>query len=341
MRIVVIMLIVILLQILACSFTSLQEPLRHIRNNDYEKARQALEKLKVTRPGNARVHYLLGDIYGHFDRYQDMMREFKAAKKYNLGYESNVEYSVDYYWTENFNKGMTELKEHNYNLAIRYFKNAIFLRPQKFEPYIGIGKSYFYVDSLTKAQEAFETAIGMKKDWQLMYNLAEICFRLKDYKKCISLCNDILERNVDPNILEKNVGHKQTLLKRAYSHEALGRNENAISDFKKYLSTNPEKDIYIHLSLLYEKNRNFSEALKVLNQAFSLPGDKLIIAQLGGRISFEGQLYFDMIKWYSYILNEEPNNVEALNNLMIAFQALGQKDKLAEIKSRIEGGSIN
>jgi len=332
MRIVVILLLTFLLQIFSCSFSSLQEPIRHIRNNDHEKARQSLEKLKVKKPGDARVHYLLGDTYGRLDRYQDMMREFNAAKKYNLGFESKIAYSIDCFWTDNYNEGMSKLTERDYHSAIRPFKNAIFLRSQKIEPYTGIGQCYFHVDSLTKAREAYESAIVLKDDWEFKYNLAEIYFRLEEYEKCISLCDDILVANV---------GHKQTLLRRAYSNEALHRDDKAISDFIKYLLSNPERDIYIHLSLLYEKNKKFSEALMVLNRAFSLQGEKLSIARLGGKISFRGNFYYDMMKWYSYILNEAPNDVEALNNLMIAYQALGQKDKLAEIKSRIESGSIN
>jgi tetratricopeptide (TPR) repeat protein len=135
----------------------------------------------------------------------------------------------------------------------------------------------------------------------LKFLTAEKLFNERKYNECINVLNEIFK--IDPMDLESNL-----LLGKVYL--ARGENENAINQFQKVLTINPDSAVTIYwLGLSYVRSGDFETAFPLLKQAESLdenfPEPKLTIAELylrtGKRV--EGIKMLEMLieKWPDFV----------------------------------------
>jgi tetratricopeptide (TPR) repeat protein len=135
----------------------------------------------------------------------------------------------------------------------------------------------------------------------LKFQTAEKLFNERKYNECINVLNEIFK--IDPMDLESNL-----LLGKVYL--ARGENENAINQFQKVLTINPDSAVATYwLGLSYVRSGDFETAFPLLKHAESLddnfPEPKLTIAELylrtGKRV--EGIKMLEMLieKWPEFV----------------------------------------
>lgn len=147
-------------------------------------------------------------------------------------------------------------------------------------------------------------------------------FKDKEWEKAIDAFSRILEKITDDAGLYNNL---------ALSYSYIGEFEQAEKFFLKAISIDSKKpEIYINLSDLYFKQRNFADALDLLNTAtYELP-DNLILKHFLARVYMEDARLDLAIDELDRILEDEPENYDAYYDLGRVYFELGNYDLAIE-----------
>lgn len=158
----------------------------------------------------------------------------------------------------------------DYDQAINYFKNVIFLEPNEIRAHGNIGEISKKLKKYDEAIKAFQKVLEINpNEYRALDNLAEIYYKINDYKNCQIYLNkfDAAISKINPVLLSER---KKQEIERAKGRHlnyklALGSKEKTILDdikviistgdysFQEAIRTKIENDPDTTLSLLLEK----------------------------------------------------------------------------------------
>ena len=143
-------------------------------------------------------------------------------------------------------------------------------------------------------------------------------FKKKEYEKAIDAFSQILETVHDNAELYNNL---------ALCYANISESEQAEKYYLKAISINPKlPQIYINLADLYFKQRNFADAIDLLQSAsYEIPED-LVIAHYLARVYMEDARLDLAIDELNKILEEQPENYDAYYDLARVYFELGNYD---------------
>lgn len=143
-------------------------------------------------------------------------------------------------------------------------------------------------------------------------------FQNKEYEKAIDAFSQILETVHDNAELYNNL---------ALSYSCIGESEQAEKYYLKALSINPKlAQVYINLADLYFKQRNFADAVDLLQTgSFEIP-DNLLITHYLARVYMEDSRLDLAIDELNKILEQQPENYDAYYDLARVYFELGNYD---------------
>lgn len=147
-------------------------------------------------------------------------------------------------------------------------------------------------------------------------------FKNKEWEKAIDAFSQILEKVSDNAELYNNL---------ALSYYYIGEQEQAEKFFLKALGINHKlAEVYINLADLYFKQRNFSDAIDLLQTGtYELP-ENLIIKHYLARVYMEDARLDLAIDELDKILEEQPENYDAYYDLGRVYLELGNYDLAIE-----------
>lgn len=169
-----------------------------------------------------------------------------------------------------YETGIKNLEEKNYTEAIGNFQDAVKEEDRTVESWRGIGVAWTEQKVYDKAQEAFETALGlvrssgqaMEKDLYLY--LADAQYHQEDYEGCLETCNTLLEgsREKDGYFLRGS----------AYLH--LKEYSQAEEDFSRVIEGSEDYQDYLDIFMVYRECGLNADGSGYLEQAAEIrPGD--------------------------------------------------------------------
>jgi len=143
-------------------------------------------------------------------------------------------------------------------------------------------------------------------------------FQNKEYEKAIDAFSRILEKVTDNAELYNNL---------ALCYSYVGEIEQAERFYLKALAINPKlPQVYINLADLYFKQRNFTDAIDLLQRAsFEMP-ENLVISHYLARVYMEDARLDLAIDELNKILEEQPENYDAYYDLARVYFELGNYD---------------
>lgn len=169
-----------------------------------------------------------------------------------------------------YETGKENLEQQNYTQAIENFQDAVEEDDHAVESWRGIGVAWTEQGIYDKAQEAFETALGltggsgraMRKDLYLY--MADAQYHQGDYQGCMETCNELLKssRGKDAYFLRGS----------AYLH--LKEYNRADSDFARVISGSKNYEDYMDIYMVYRSCGLNADGSGYLEEALDIePGN--------------------------------------------------------------------
>jgi tetratricopeptide (TPR) repeat protein len=272
-----------------------------LKNPDYNRVIELLEKAKTDYPDDAEIWFLLGKVYGIKHREKDMMGAFAQADKLGLKGKEKEEMTkiIRESWFTTFNQGV------EYGNQVKRVDRYADLLSGDWSKY------QTYCDSL-------ETIAS--KSSNLTYNW-KVCTSSKDLpleQLKQSLYQKALEQYELAMLLDST--RYEPFVNGAFTSTRLGDKEKALGYFKKAYELKPDDPEVLgnYFSILLQ-NKKYDEALKVSDQILKIDPDntdvlfnRAIIMDNLGRTE-------ETMKLYDEILQKAPDSKDVYFNRGLLF----------------------
>ncbi|MEO6219452.1 MAG: tetratricopeptide repeat protein [Ginsengibacter sp.] len=247
--------------------------------------------------------------------------------------------SASYY----FKKGIEEKNAKRFALAEKNLNKSIEFSPEYVEAYVENGKVNLEMRKISDAQKNFTKAYELEpSNPEVIKELAQLYFNNRQFQKAIELaqkCNTCTDadRILGMSYYQtEDYGKAQNYLLRAIAKNdkdaesayTLGRTyleleneQNAIPQFKKAITIEPSRNVWMYeLGLIHYNQNDFKNALKYFNMAADAGYTKAndFYENYGFAQVYTGDAQ-NGVKTLTEVLNKKPNNKELLNNIANAM----------------------
>ena len=329
-----------------------------VKPPDYKNAITQLDKEMQANPNNPETYFLLGYIHYQQGKYEKMVENFKLAREHNLD-PINIKdmgEMEEKAWGDIFSKGVNLANQDSSEEALKWFKLAISIKPEKYDGYLNYCVTSAKMDKITEALPYCDKAYQlMPEDGNVQNIYAFVLVNAKQYDKALGIYNKILER--DPTNIN-------ALTNLAMIYGQKGDDSNAMQVYNKILQVDPEqKDTYFNRGLVFMKQAQaYYEQMKQANDALAAdPQNKTLEAKVRQLLAEQKEIYhkaeldfakamelepndneargylggslFHQEKWdealqvFEKLVSLDPNNKEAWNYLAVLYTKKGMKEK--------------
>ena len=316
-----------LFAISGCAASRLQNTEVYIRQQNWQDARMALEEVTQLNPKDGEAHLLLAEVYGELDRIPQMNATLGRIRSLSPKYEGAANYLASKYWIRNYKLGNLRFEERIYSEAVIHFHLAVQIDSTNDTGWQRLGDALFMRGSYGNAQKAYTAALKLDpRSLAMKHNLAQIYFLQKKYRDAVRLCDEILARD------ESDF---DALLRRAYSSEALGAFDEAKTDYLAAVTQMPSAQLLTDFALLHFKNEDYETAITLFEEALEFSPNNPLLYKYLGEANWRIRDYQAMAGWYRKIVEVRPDALTGWKNLAVAYEALDQKEHLAQARHYI------
>lgn len=309
---------------LGCATGRLQNIDVLMRQQNWSAAKTALEETVQRNPRDGEAHLLLAEVYAELGQVSQMQTVLARLRNFSPRYHADADYLTQKYWIQNFNLGNVRFDERLFNEAVICFLRTTQLDSSNLNGWQRYGDALFKARRFDEAEGAYRNALALSPyNAFIKNNLAEIYFIWKSYDQTIRLCNEILE--LDENDVD-------ALQRRAYSYEATGKFKASEDDFLEVALLQPSARLLADFGLLYFNEGDYVRAITRFEDALSFASDKTLLFRHLGEANYRIRNYQDMARWYKKVVANNPDDVVGWKNLALAYEALGEKENLAQAR---------
>lgn len=315
------------LLISGCAASRFQNVELAIRQQNWLKAQQALEERVQTNPRDGEAHLLLAEVYGETDQIRSLQKSLATLRQLSPKYAEPANFLSQKYWTKNFRLGLDYFEQRQFNDAVKRLQFAALLDSANSDGWQRLGDALFLSARYFEAKKAYAQTLEKNPgNLTVKNNLAEIYFIEKKYAAAIELCDEILAEKEDD---------RNALLRRAYSYDGLGKFADAERDFLTAAELDAQPNTLTSLGLFYFRNGKYVKAIAQFSKAAEKSDNPIVIYRYLGEANWRLRNFKAMASWYQKIVDSVPDDISAWKNLAIAYDALGQKELLAQARSQI------
>lgn len=309
-----------------CATGRLQNIEVYLRQQNWPKAKTALEESVQKNPRDGEAHLLLSEVYGELDLIPQMNAALAKLRTISPKYEKPADFIAKKYWIRNFNLGNTRFEEKLYSEAVIHFQYAVQIDSTNVHSLQRYADALFMSARYREAGKAYHKALKHSPlNLVIKNNLAEVYFIEKQYEKTIALCNDLLAEN------ENDI---DALKRRAYSYDALDKFAKAEEDYISAANIDSSTQLLTDFGLLYFRHEDYQNAIARFKEALKFSNNTLLYRHLG-EANWRLRNYQEMARWYRKIVESYPEDLVGWKNLAVAYEALGQKEDLAQARHYI------
>jgi len=160
--------------------------------------------------------------------------------------------------------GVLAKKEHNNELALQYFNRAIELNVIDNEAITNRGDIYFDQHKLDSAYNDYKKALELKPNYYpSLNNLGALFIMRAQYDSALQYLNRALSiKEYPPAYRNRGIAYLQ-----------LNRQADAIRDFEKFLTYQPEAEVQNSVGISYRSLGKYDKALDAINKAIQMNPD--------------------------------------------------------------------
>lgn len=314
----------------------------YMKNRDFEKAREPLERALEKSPDNLGTLNSLGTCYMALGKSEDAINAYKKALElnpksvmayFNIGsayqIQQNHEMACEYFTKaieleedEGFITAlaMSEVKLGRYESALKHYKQLALMCPGK--------ENYKYnIVTCYEALGEFQTAIKMLEE--MVYVNPKFTLPAQKLASLYIKTNQLMKaKEIYDNILLKNKVTAEILHQYAILSSSLCDTNTAEKMLKKVIRMNPEiAKAHKDLGIIYLNKRLFDYARDEFEIAMKLaPNDFEILFEYGNFL-YSISENREAERYYTEALEVEPKNVLALTFMALNKLILNQIDE--------------
>jgi hypothetical protein len=96
----------------------------------------ALTRHLETHPNDHAARFQLGELHGRMGQYRQMLNDFAAVEAGDSRWQDKIMNRKEFFWRENFNRGVASLKSTEPQQAIAPLRQAILILPERHAAYL-------------------------------------------------------------------------------------------------------------------------------------------------------------------------------------------------------------
>jgi tetratricopeptide (TPR) repeat protein len=227
-----------------------------------------------------------------------------------------------------YQNAIKELNEKNYEIAEHFCKEYLKVFPTSYTMRCILAFTYICLYNYEQAHLYLKEAITLKEKKPIAYFICgEIFFRQSNYDEAIYYLNKSLEYKAKMNNLYIILGNSNLLEAESYNYDEYYLSD-ALKNYSIALQNSPNNYLCIKNSAyIYERQKNYSKALEMLDKLLSINEDDSLILCYYGEILLKMTRYYNAIHFFSKANTVDPENIHNLNNRAIAYFNLQEYDK--------------
>jgi tetratricopeptide (TPR) repeat protein len=257
----------------------------YLRQEDYEKAAEMLQKAVELDPENWEGHFQLAIAYTELHRYRDAHPEFQRAKELNPKKANDIDQRHYAYWYDHFMPGVTALKGSEYEDAATLFNEAIEIDPERTDAYSNLGFAYHRLGKVEESLDAYQSVVKIDpENVDALLAMADVQAELKRFQEA----NQTLQR-----ILEIDPGRTECWLAIAENCKAMDDLEGGLAAYLKAAEAMPDDAaIPFGIAVIHFKQKNFADAATYFQKAADVsdPSDDIHLDALFNQAQMQAQL---------------------------------------------------
>ncbi|UCF64985.1 MAG: tetratricopeptide repeat protein [bacterium] len=267
--------------------------------NAYTLAKDAVQKY----PNNAEAWYLLGDLHGRFEKYEEMNQAFEKSLAIGPTYQTQIDQLQRKYFAENYNSALKnyynpareeqdpEKRKELFSQAAEKFLFSHQAMPSRMEPLTPMAVSFLESGDTATAEKYVLKAIDMNPtNDTLMVTVGDFYYRSDQTDKALAMYQ-----------------------------RALSVNENSV-------------DAMLAVGEIYSKQEKWDEALQNFKTAMELQPNNPAIPNNVAIILYNESQYLEAIPYIKKTVEMEPDNQNAYELLSLSYMQAAQQynDKFTE-----------
>ncbi len=302
-----------------------------------------------------------GSISVEGDPFQEAIASYEKTlelSKENSTYYVFADQKVGEIWATSLNKGAEYYQNQEYEDAIEYFEKAMAAKPEDTTAYLYAGISAQSSGNYDAAEEFYLSLLDLGYQNEDIYNFLinvnltekknpdKALEYLRAARESYPENNDWIKRQIVILINEERSAEAEQSLAEAiqsdpndpqlyynqgYLYEQMGKNEDAVSSYKKALEIDPDYfDATFNIAAYY-----YNQAAEILQQANDM--DLKEYQEKGKEVEAKAKEHFEEALPYLEKAKElQPDDVKVLTTLQTVYARLGMSEKAEEIESKLE-----
>jgi tetratricopeptide (TPR) repeat protein len=228
-----------------------------------------------------------------------------------------------------YQKGLKELWQKNYSIALTYFQKATVKNPDNADAWFQVGYCYGKLGRYQEEIEACKQAIRIKPDLaEAHYNLGAAYGELVRYQEAIESYKQAIRIKPDDAYAHLNLGT---------TYGKLGRYQDAVEAYKQAIRINPDyAEAHYNLGVTYYGLGLYQDAVEAYKQAIRIKPDDAEAHSNLGKTYGKLDRYQDMIESLKQVIRIKPDDADAYYGLGLAYGKLGRyQDEIESCKQAI------
>ena len=346
------LLCLIIIQVVSCQNRVLVEADNLERNGELEKAELLLTRHLEAYPDDAAVYFHLGELHARMRHFDGMLQDFAKAEQRDSRLRDKVATSKEYHWRESLNRGVAALNRHEPRQAITPLRQAMLILPERHASYPLLAAALIATSDSSGATALLEKACALdENDVESRHALLQIYYASGRHEQALRLSDEILKKSsTDIPALRSRawVLQRQSPEQAESAFRELLKQSNDTDDMLEFAMYDYRRQQYEQAMVLFqealERRRRAANAPEATlpasaNNHFRIEKRKIPTEEIFrylGDCAWHVEDYAAMLQWYTRLLQVYPNDLTALQNLLIAAQARGRFDYAELIKKKLE-----
>ena len=316
-----------------CESTLQRQVVHYEQVRDYTSAIEVLEREVQRDPGNSEARFHLGRLYFEVQRFAEGREALLEAMSLSERFDERAQYELDSHLIESLEAGLAALGGKKLDEAVQQFYFATQINPASLVAFKGYGNALYANNQLNEAEAAFDQAVQLAgDDIEARMNLAELTLRRGDYGATIHHAQAVLA--IDPE-------HRDAKRRLAYGAMLAGQYELADETFQQYIQTASGAPALRDYAFMNFNAGRYEEAIPYITELVEQGDSDGKLRFMLGEAYLALDRYQDMIAVYEDLSLQFPENVYALQGLIIAHERLGNVAELLRLQSKLKAMSEN
>jgi tetratricopeptide (TPR) repeat protein len=307
-----------------CQQTAITAAKVYMQQSNYDSAIEQCKAAIEQVPTDAEAYFVLGKAYGHKNMYQEMNEAFTQSMKHSNKYASEISELRIKYWVDLFNYGVSAYRQDRLDEAIKRFKLAILLIPEKVDAYKNLAFSYAQKDDQEAAIQTYHDALQVAPDDLEIKNfLGQLHYSTKKFDKAIEILSEVIEK-ADPS----SEIYSQALLSLAFSYDLTDQPDKAIAAYKSAIKASPDNtDLIFNLGRILMQQKDFDKAIENFQKVIDKKPEDFDALMSIGNCYLNMEKFEEAVPFYEKATEIKPDNIQAWNNLGVAYIRADDEEK--------------